>query len=250
MIISILAFLVVFTVIVCVHEYGHFMAARLGGIRVYEFSIGFPFSPRIATLFHHKETAFTLRLLPLGGFVRFSSEDESAATDLESTCPWKRAFVLAAGSLSNMLCAVVLFFLAHWIVQRCGPATALFMSIETAGTILSGTVLLCVELITGQGGAQAVSGPVGIATAAGEAAAKGAVSLVFFTGVLNMSLGIVNLLPLPALDGGHLMVLIYEWLVGKPLDRRVYAMMTTIGLVLFLAVTVIITIKDIGRLLV
>ncbi len=61
MIISIFAFLVVFTIVVLVHELGHFIAARKAGIKVYEFSIGFPFSPKIFTLFRHKETEFTVR---------------------------------------------------------------------------------------------------------------------------------------------------------------------------------------------
>src|SRR3989338_4169421 len=54
--ISILAFLFVFTIVVLIHEFGHFIAARKTGINVYEFSIGFPFSPKIATLFRHNET--------------------------------------------------------------------------------------------------------------------------------------------------------------------------------------------------
>jgi regulator of sigma E protease len=61
MIASLLTFIIVFTLIVVVHEYGHFIIARKSGIKVYEFSIGFPFSPRLVTLFRHKETAFTVR---------------------------------------------------------------------------------------------------------------------------------------------------------------------------------------------
>lgn len=74
--VSAIAFIVVFTSVVIVHEFGHFIAARKAGVKVYEFSIGFPFSPIIFTLFRHRETAFTLRLFPLGGFVRFSEEGE------------------------------------------------------------------------------------------------------------------------------------------------------------------------------
>jgi regulator of sigma E protease len=51
---SLLAFLLVFTAVVLVHEAGHFLAARLFSVKVYEFSIGFPFSPRIALLFRHR----------------------------------------------------------------------------------------------------------------------------------------------------------------------------------------------------
>jgi regulator of sigma E protease len=53
MIVSLLAFITVFTLIVLVHEFGHFITARKAGIKVYEFSIGFPFSPRLFTLFRH-----------------------------------------------------------------------------------------------------------------------------------------------------------------------------------------------------
>jgi len=74
MVISFIAFIIVFSVIVLVHEFGHFIAARKSGVKVYEFSIGFPFSPRLITLYRHKETEFTLRLLPLGGFVSFSKD--------------------------------------------------------------------------------------------------------------------------------------------------------------------------------
>ena len=89
--ISILAFLFVFTIVVLIHEFGHFIAARKTGINVYEFSIGFPFSPKIATLFRHKETEFTLRLLPLGGFVSFSrNEDESETIEFLKEDRWKK----------------------------------------------------------------------------------------------------------------------------------------------------------------
>ena len=54
MLLSILTFMAVFSAIVIVHEFGHFIAARSAGVTVYEFSIGFPFSPRIATLFRHR----------------------------------------------------------------------------------------------------------------------------------------------------------------------------------------------------
>ena len=82
MINSFLSFIAVFSAVVLVHELGHFMAARRSGVKVYKFSIGFPFSPRLCTLFRNKETVFTLRLLPLGGFVRFSKDENDEAKEL------------------------------------------------------------------------------------------------------------------------------------------------------------------------
>jgi len=109
MIVSLLAFIAVFTVIVIVHEFGHFIAARRAGIRVYEFSIGFPFSPRICTLFRHKETEFTVRLLPLGGFVSFSKDGVEDNTALFEASYSKRAIILSAGSLFNIFFAFIVF---------------------------------------------------------------------------------------------------------------------------------------------
>src|SRR4030067_1406388 len=80
--ISIIAFMTVFTIVVLIHELGHFIAARRVGVKVYEFSIGFPFSTKIITLFKHKETEFTLRLLPLGGVVCFLKDRYEEAKEL------------------------------------------------------------------------------------------------------------------------------------------------------------------------
>jgi len=111
--ISILAFLFVFTIVVLIHEFGHFIAARKTGINVYEFSIGFPFSPKIATLFRHKETEFTLRLLPLGGFVSFSrNEDESESIEFLKEDRWKRGIIISAGSIFNIIFAFLIIAVA------------------------------------------------------------------------------------------------------------------------------------------
>lgn len=105
MLIAFISFLVVFSLVVLVHELGHFLAARKAGVKVYEFSIGFPFSPRMFTLFRHKETEFTLRLLPLGGFVSFSKEEDEGADDLFGASYSNRALIMSAGSLSNVVFA-------------------------------------------------------------------------------------------------------------------------------------------------
>ncbi len=68
---AILSFVVVLSLVVLVYRSGHFLAARKAGVLLYEFSAGFSFSSRIAIFFRHTETAFTLRLLPLGGFSDF-----------------------------------------------------------------------------------------------------------------------------------------------------------------------------------
>ena len=104
---AILAFFVVIGPLILFHELGHFVAARLSGIRVEEFGFGYP--PRMLTLFERKGTKFTLNWLPLGGFVRPAGEDDPGVADgLAAASKKARLTVLAAGSAANLLIAFLL----------------------------------------------------------------------------------------------------------------------------------------------
>jgi regulator of sigma E protease len=245
--VSMLAFMAVFTLVVLVHEFGHYWAAKKSGVKVYEFSIGFPFSPKLITLFHYKETSFTIRLLPLGGFVSFSPDGGEGDAELFKATRKRRAFILSAGSFSNMLFAFLIFVAVFIIGRHQDPVSAALLSAKTIWSILSGTFAFLMGAITGHGTLGSVSGPVGIAVLTGKAAAKGFMNLCFFTGILSMSLGIMNLLPLPALDGGHLAMLFIESIRRKALSPKIYQVATVVGLAFFIAFTVIITYKDIAK---
>jgi len=248
--ISILAFLFVFTIVVLIHEFGHFIAARKTGINVYEFSIGFPFSPKIATLFRHKETEFTLRLLPLGGFVSFSrNEDESETIEFLKEDRWKRGIIISAGSIFNIIFAFLLLTVALLIGKNLPLNDAILSSIKTIEIVTIGTVQLIFNLFSGNGSMDSLSGPVGIAVMAGKAANAGFINLIYFTGLLSLSLGILNLLPFPALDGGHLIILAIESLKRSPLSQRTYQIVGVAGISFFLILTLIATYKDILRLI-
>jgi len=248
--ISILAFLFVFTIVVLIHEFGHFIAARKTGINVYEFSIGFPFSPKIATLFRHKETEFTLRLLPLGGFVSFSrNEDESETIEFLKEDRWKRGIIISAGSIFNIIFAFLLLTVALLIGKNLPLNDAILSSIKTIEIVTIGTVHLIFNLFSGNGSMDSLSGPVGIAVMAGKAANAGFINLIYFTGLLSLSLGILNLLPFPALDGGHLIILAIESLKRSPLSQRTYQIVGVAGISFFLILTLIATYKDILRLI-
>ena len=248
--ISILAFLFVFTIVVLIHEFGHFIAARKTGINVYEFSIGFPFSPKIATLFRHKETEFTLRLLPLGGFVSFSrNEDESETIEFLKEDRWKRGIIISAGSIFNIIFAFLLLTVALLIGKNLPLNDAILSSIKTIEIVTIGIVQLIFNLFSGNGSMDSLSGPVGIAVMAGKAANAGFINLIYFTGLLSLSLGILNLLPFPALDGGHLIILAIESLKRSPLSQRTYQIVGVAGISFFLILTLIATYKDILRLI-
>jgi regulator of sigma E protease len=250
MIISFVAFIAVFSVVVLVHELGHFMAARRSGVKVYEFSIGFPFSPRLYTLFRHKETTFTLRLIPLGGFVRFSKDENDEAKDLFEASYVNRTLIMSAGSLFNMVFAFLVFIPVFVFGQELPLMDAFSASAKTLWGILSGTVIFLLNILSWHGGLEGLSGPVGIAALAGKAASKGFLNLFYFTGVLSMSLGIMNLFPLPGLDGGQLLMLLIETVRRKPLGLKTHQAFNLIGLALFIILSVLVTYRDIVRLVI
>jgi regulator of sigma E protease len=103
-----LIFFLAFAGMILVHEMGHFLAARLFGVEVEEFGFGLP--PKMLTLFHWKETEFTLNWLPLGGFVRPKGEnDPNIPGGLAAASPWKRLGVLFAGPTMNLLTGFLVF---------------------------------------------------------------------------------------------------------------------------------------------
>jgi regulator of sigma E protease len=127
---------------------------------------------------------------------------------------------------------------------------ALSTSIKTLWEILSGTVIFLLNILSGQGGMAGLSGPVGIAAMAGKAVSKGFLNLFYFTGVLSMSLGIMNLFPFPGLDGGQLLMLLIETIRRKPLGLKTHQAVNLIGFGLFIVLTVLVTYRDIVRLVV
>ena len=92
-----------------------------------------------------------------------------------------------------------------------------------------------------------VAGPIGVAQMAGQVAEKGLLPLMNFVAFLSINLGVINLLPLPALDGGHFVLLALEALRGKPLGGKAMTNIQMVGVALILALTVFSTFKDITR---
>ena len=104
---SILIFVIVIVALIVVHEFGHFIAAKLSGMRVDEFGLGYP--PRALTLGKIGETVYTLNWLPFGGFVKIYGEDGGTGARAFATRPRiLQAFVLVAGIAMNLVFAYVL----------------------------------------------------------------------------------------------------------------------------------------------
>lgn len=101
------------------------------------------------------------------------------------------------------------------------------------------------DLIRGRYGMEAVSGPVGVTKALGEAAEEGTMNLVYLAVVISMNLGVMNLLPLPALDGGRMVFLFAELIRGRPIRAEVEGYVHFAGLMLLMILMVVVAVKDV-----
>ena len=119
MLITIIIFIIVLGVLVLVHEWGHFFAARRFGVHVEEFGFGFP--PRLFSWRGRKKpdgTRFSLNLLPLGGFVKIKGETSDDAVAPDSFAHqkiWKRVLILSAGVIMNFVLAVLIFAIVYGV---------------------------------------------------------------------------------------------------------------------------------------
>jgi regulator of sigma E protease len=105
---TLIAFLLVFSLLVFVHELGHFTVAKLAGIRVEEFGLGYP--PRLLTIARRGDTEYTINAIPFGGFVRMLGEEDPSQTDsFAAKSKLARTGTLLAGPLMNIVLAFVLF---------------------------------------------------------------------------------------------------------------------------------------------
>ncbi|MBR6514233.1 MAG: site-2 protease family protein [Clostridia bacterium] len=106
-----------------------------------------------------------------------------------------------------------------------------------------------IDLITGRYGFDALSGPVGVTTTVGNAAKQGIDSLLYLSSVLAMNLGVFNLLPIPALDGGRLFFQLVELIFRKSIPQRLEGMVHFAGIVLLMILMLIVTYQDIIKLI-
>ena len=352
----VLPFLVVLTVLVFVHELGHYFIARRCGVRVEVFSIGF--GPELFGFSDRAGTRWKFSAVPLGGYVKMFGEHDFA-TDAEPEAmseeekrvsfhhrPLRqRTFIVAAGPIANILCAVLMLTAVFLIVGeprplagigsvqddsaaaaagfkpgdrvvaiggapvrwfdemreivRASPAVPLAFEIVRSGETLSLTAtphrssgedagsggrevgLLGVkpdtaqvdyerlgpvgavaaawqrsygltvqimgglwQIITGVRTSDELGGPLRIAQISGQMAQDGTINLIFFMAALSINLGLINLFPIPMLDGGHLAFYAIEAVRGKPLDKRVQEYGFRFGLIFVLALMIFATWND------
>ncbi len=133
------------------------------------------------------------------------------------------------------------------VIERYNPATAIYKGFEKTWEITYLTIISIKKLIDRTIPADNIGGPIFILKMAGDQAKVGLLSLAFFVSLLSSNLGILNLLPIPILDGGHILFFLFEGLFGKPIAAKKREIAQQVGIAMLLALMVFAFYNDITR---
>lgn len=245
------AFFIILGTIIFVHEFGHLLAAKAVGIRVEVFSIGF--LGKICG-FIWKGTEYRLGWFPLGGYIKPDEERFRKSSVL------RRLPVIIAGVTANFIFGFLLLFgvfFSHLSTNiPLGENVTFFdrVSIAAKYSAVFGSDIM-VKNAEGlvkdvpKDPVKSLAGPVGIAIMTKDAYVRGAENLIIFTAVLSLVVGFMNILPIPLLDGGALVLLLLEALRGKPLAAKTESVLQNFGLVLLATIIGVALYADIFRIL-
>ncbi|MBT3505227.1 MAG: RIP metalloprotease RseP [Piscirickettsiaceae bacterium] len=131
---------------------------------------------------------------------------------------------------------------------RYGPLEGIVKAVNMTWQMSSLTIRSFIAMLKGELSSKNLGGPISIAQFAGASADKGITAFISFLAIISISLGILNLLPIPILDGGHLMLYFFEWLRGKPISETVQLQGQKIGLILLLTLMFFAFFNDLSRL--
>jgi len=135
-----------------------------------------------------------------------------------------------------------------YVVVQHGPIDSLGKAIHKTGELSSFSLTMLGRMVLGQVSWKHLSGPVTIADYAGQSALLGWISYLTFVALISISLGVLNLLPIPLLDGGHLMYYVLEVIKGSPVSERAWEFGQRIGIALLLVMMAFAFYNDINRL--
>ena len=354
--VTIISAVVVFGFLIFIHEFGHFITARLFKVTVNEFAIGM--GPKLISWQSKKSgTKYSVRALPIGGYVSMVGEDGENATEegdgfvgdpngFDRKPAWQRFIITVAGAFVNLVFGFLAMFLLTAMIRIGGTTIHSFMPSETTGYEIStessglmvgdeivaingkrvsiidelyyevnrqgiepidvtvvregkeitipdvifpsmesggelfgmvdfkvyakqktfssffdyafGKSFLMVrmvfesiaDLISGRYSLSAISGPVGISSAIGEATKNGFPTLLNIVVMISINLGIMNLLPIPALDGGRMLTILVEMITKKRVPPKVEGIVNGVGLMLLVLLSLIVMVKDVIGLII
>lgn len=235
---GIIFFIIAICVVIFVHELGHLITAKMFNVYCHEFSVGM--GPKIKTMFVDKTgTEYNLRLIPLGGFVQIAGEEIDKELDkdipkdqkLDNKKWWQRIIILFAGTFNNMLlCLLIMIILS---VTNTTPTLFNGLLITESSNFFQAIVNGCINfwnlvsymfislgyLLTH--GLQNASGLIGIADVANQASQQSLGFQLFFVAFISLNIGIANQLPIPMLDGGRIVLVLYEVIFRRKVNKTV-----------------------------
>jgi regulator of sigma E protease len=133
-------------------------------------------------------------------------------------------------------------------VEKINPLEAGYYAVSHTINMIELTFVVLGKLIVGAISPKTLAGPIGIAQMSGEVAKAGPLAFLSFLALLSINLGILNLLPIPILDGGHLLFFSIEGIMGRPLSIKKRELAQQVGLFLLIVLMVFVFYNDIYRL--
>ena len=226
--------------------------AKLCKVKVNEFAIGFG---KIIWQKQGKETKYSIRLIPLGGFCSMEGETEESDENgsFSKASVWRRMAIVVAGAAVNIIFGILVYFILISTVgiQFVDPTKDTFFNRIYYGAKGTGEFVATIfdsikTLITGGIQADQMVGIVGISEVVVQT--NGIINYLHLLAVISVSLGVTNLLPIPALDGGKILILLIEVIRRKPMKLETEAKIQLIGFSILMALTIFVTYNDILRI--
>ena len=238
--------------LVLIHEGGHFLVAKMCKVKVNEFAIGFG---KILLQKQGKGTKYSLRLIPLGGFCSMEGEDEESDDpgSFSKASVWKRMVIVLAGATVNIVFGILVYFILVSTVgiQFVDPAkdniaNRIYYGAQGTGEFIKAVADSIKTLFSGGLKTNQMVGIVGISEVVVKT--NGIINYLNLLAVISVSLGVTNLLPIPALDGGKILILLIEIIRRKPMKIETEAKIQLIGFSILIALSLFVTYNDILRI--
>lgn len=238
--ITILKVIILLGILVIIHEFAHMIVAKMCKVKVLEFSVGF--GPLIFSK-ETRETKYSLRLIPLGGYVNMVGADQKDCKvegSYQNATTLQKILILLAGSAINILFGLVIYFFL--VYQISNLAIALDATKNFAFSLLDSIKML----FTGAVSPDQLMGPIGIADLVSETTKIS--EFIYLTAIVSLSLGITNLIPIPPLDGSKILITIIEAIRRKPLKDETELKIQMAGFVFMIILAIYVAGNDIIRL--